>query len=256
MKALVVFDTKHGTTREIAQKLANALGAGSETFELGTRGRAAIEKCDAIVGETLRRLLLGLRYRRRIRHPQGRVAAGIVERGRGPVGPGRGVRDVADERHLTLYPQDSCQGRLRLLERGRKGHPRLGQQRERRIEMTNGLSAARIAFILAVLMTAVFLQSCVTPKFDVKTPQFSSLPDGTYRGRFDGGLVKATVDVVMAGGRIEKVTIVSHRCGKGKPAEVIVDDVVREQSLEVDAISGATRSSRIILKAIEVALTP
>ncbi len=122
--------------------------------------------------------------------------------------------------------------------------------------MTNGLSAARIAFILAVLMTAVFLQSCVTPKFDVKTPQFSSLPDGTYRGRFDGGLVKATVDVVMAGGRIEKVTIVSHRCGKGKPAEVIVDDVVREQSLEVDAISGATRSSRIILKAIEVALTP
>ncbi len=49
MKALVIFDTRHGTTREIALKLARALGNGSETFELGKQGRAAIEKYDAIV---------------------------------------------------------------------------------------------------------------------------------------------------------------------------------------------------------------
>jgi menaquinone-dependent protoporphyrinogen oxidase len=49
MKALVVFDTKHGTTRGIAQKLAKALGEGSGIFELGTQGRAAIEKYDAVV---------------------------------------------------------------------------------------------------------------------------------------------------------------------------------------------------------------
>jgi uncharacterized protein with FMN-binding domain len=117
-------------------------------------------------------------------------------------------------------------------------------------------NAARITFILAVLTTAISFQSCVTSHIDVKTPDFARLPDGTYRGHFDGGLVKATVDVVMAGGRIQKVTIVSHRCGRGRPAEVIVNDVVRRQSLEVDAISGATRSSKVILKAIEVALTP
>jgi menaquinone-dependent protoporphyrinogen oxidase len=49
MKTLVVFDTRHGTTREIARKLAKALGEGSETFELGRQGRAAIEKFDAVV---------------------------------------------------------------------------------------------------------------------------------------------------------------------------------------------------------------
>jgi uncharacterized protein with FMN-binding domain len=114
----------------------------------------------------------------------------------------------------------------------------------------------RIAFLLPALMTAFVLQSCVSSKIDIKTPEFASIPDGTYRGRFDGGLVKATVDVLMAGGRIEKVTIVSHRCGRGKPAERIVDDVVRSQSLDVDAVSGATRSSMVILKAIETALTP
>jgi menaquinone-dependent protoporphyrinogen oxidase len=49
MKALVVFDTRHGNTRQLAQKLAKALGEGAETFELGTQGRAAIDKYDAIV---------------------------------------------------------------------------------------------------------------------------------------------------------------------------------------------------------------
>ena len=108
---------------------------------------------------------------------------------------------------------------------------------------------------LAALLAAVFLQACATKPIEVKTPDFASLPDGTYRGSYDGGMVKAVVDVLVAGGRIEKVTIVSHRNGMGTPAEVIVDDVVRAQSLEVDTISGATRSSKVILKAIEEALT-
>ena len=116
------------------------------------------------------------------------------------------------------------------------------------------LKTTCIPFI-AALMTAVSLQSCVAPKIVVKTPDFPSLPDGTYRGSYDGGLVKATVDVHIATGCIEKVTIVSHKCGLGKPAEAIVDDVVRRQSLDVDVVSGATRSSKVILKAIEIALT-
>jgi uncharacterized protein with FMN-binding domain len=89
----------------------------------------------------------------------------------------------------------------------------------------------------------------------VNTPDIASLPDGTYRGSYDAGLVKATVDVLIAGGHIEKVTIVEHRNGMGSSAEVIVNDVVERQSLEVDAVSGATRSSKVILKAIEIALT-
>jgi uncharacterized protein with FMN-binding domain len=108
---------------------------------------------------------------------------------------------------------------------------------------------------LAILMAAALLQSCATKEISVKTPDFASLPDGTYRGSFSGGIVAATVDVAVSGGRIEKVTIVKHRCGKGKPAEAIVNEVVAKQSLDVDAISGATYSSKVILKAIETALS-
>jgi uncharacterized protein with FMN-binding domain len=116
--------------------------------------------------------------------------------------------------------------------------------------MINQLKRTKMFWLLILLMV-----SCATRSIDVKTPDFASIPDGTYRGYFDGGLVKATVDALMASGRIENVTIVSHKCGKGKPAEVIVNEVVRRQKLEVDAVSGATRSSKVILKAIEVALT-
>jgi len=119
----------------------------------------------------------------------------------------------------------------------------------------NRWNAARIAFLFTAIMAAVFLQSCASTEIVVKTPELASLADGTYRGSYDAGLVKATVDVAMTQGRIDKVIIVTHKCGLGKPAEVIVNDVVKKQSLDVDAISGATRSSLVILKAIEVALT-
>ncbi|MCG2716077.1 MAG: FMN-binding protein [Candidatus Marinimicrobia bacterium] len=41
---------------------------------------------------------------------------------------------------------------------------------------------------------------------------------------------------------------------KGQPAEVIVNSVIREQSLKVNAITGATLSSAVILKTIQLAL--
>jgi uncharacterized protein with FMN-binding domain len=53
---------------------------------------------------------------------------------------------------------------------------------------------------------------------------------------------------------IKKIEIVRHLNGQGKPAEVIPDRVIEMQSLDVDIISGATYSSKVILKAIENAL--
>ncbi len=108
------------------------------------------------------------------------------------------------------------------------------------------------ALIFAAAFCAI---ACATAKISVSTPNLAAIPDGTYRGSCDGGLVKATVDVAMSGGRIERVDIVQHICGKGKPAEAIVDEIVREQSLDVDVVTGATRSSLVILKAAENALT-
>lgn len=83
----------------------------------------------------------------------------------------------------------------------------------------------------------------------------SLLPDGEYRGRMDTTGIKAEVLVTVQGGRMTGIDIVEHDNGMGETAERIVDDVVAAQSLQVDAVSGATLSSKVILKAVEEALT-
>jgi len=105
------------------------------------------------------------------------------------------------------------------------------------------------------VIAAAAIGSCAMPDIQVSTPPFSGLPDGAYRGYYDGGIVKAEVEATLAGGALTRVTIIKHDCGKGRPAEAIVDDVVAAQSLDVDVVAGATYSSKVILKAIELALT-
>ena len=82
----------------------------------------------------------------------------------------------------------------------------------------------------------------------------STISDGVYRGSCDVKMVAAVVDVTVKDHRIAAIDLVSHKNGKGKPAEVILKDVLKQQSLEVDVITGATSSSKVILKAVENAL--
>ena len=54
---------------------------------------------------------------------------------------------------------------------------------------------------------------------------------------------------------LPSVHILEHNNGRGQAAESIVDRVTSSQSIEVDAVSGATFSSQTILKAVENALS-
>lgn len=91
--------------------------------------------------------------------------------------------------------------------------------------------------------------------FDFGNIDLSLVEDGTYTGSEDGSMVKASVEVTVKDHAITQVKILSHECGTGKPAEVIVDDIVKANSLQVDTISGATFSSNVIKMAVFNALT-
>jgi uncharacterized protein with FMN-binding domain len=103
--------------------------------------------------------------------------------------------------------------------------------------------------IVLALMTALTLQSCAS--LDSSAPiDLSLIPDGTYAGEAQAFVVKARVEVKVAGGRIESFDILKHTCSPiGRPAEVLAGMVVEKQSLDLDAISGATLSSTAILVA-------
>lgn len=78
--------------------------------------------------------------------------------------------------------------------------------------------------------------------------------DGKYTGSCDTGFVGATASVTVKNHKIMDITLLRHKTERGKPAEVIPSKVVEAQSLQVDTITGATNSSRVILKSIENAL--
>ena len=91
--------------------------------------------------------------------------------------------------------------------------------------------------------------------FDFGSLDLTAVQDGTYTGSEDGNMVSASVEVTIKDHAITNVKILSHKCGTGKPAEVIVDDIVKKNSLEVDTISGATLSSNVIKMAVYNALS-
>lgn len=90
--------------------------------------------------------------------------------------------------------------------------------------------------------------------FDYSTIDLSAVEDGTYLGTEESVLVKVSVKVVVKDHTIRNVIILSHQCGQGRPAEKIVSDIVSQNSLDVDVVSGATVSSNVIKMAVYQAL--
>ncbi len=81
------------------------------------------------------------------------------------------------------------------------------------------------------------------------------LNDGTYEGSYRGGPNQASVIVTIQDGQIIKIEIVEHQAWKGKKAEVpIVQRIIASQSTNVDAVSGATNSSHVIMNAVQNAI--
>lgn len=84
--------------------------------------------------------------------------------------------------------------------------------------------------------------------------KLSDVKDGTYIGNCNVNLISAKVEVVVNGGKITNINILEHKNERGQKAEKIIGKVLNEQKIDVDAISGATNSSKVIKKAIEDAL--
>ena len=111
--------------------------------------------------------------------------------------------------------------------------------------------------MLIILTITIFSCSTAYKTVSAKMPDLTLIENGIYRGNYDmvSTPVKATVDVVVHDHQIIKIDIVEHSSSPiGKKAERIIDNIISSQSLDVDVISGATVSSKTILKAVENAI--
>lgn len=81
----------------------------------------------------------------------------------------------------------------------------------------------------------------------------SALKDGTRRAAFQEGEISAVVEVTVASGRIESMRLVSGQNVDKALAETIFSRVKAAGSTSVDAVSGATASCQVLLKAVAAA---
>ena len=89
---------------------------------------------------------------------------------------------------------------------------------------------------------------------EISDVDLTSAEDGDYFGSYSAFPVSAEVNVTIKNHAIIEIELIKHNNGQGKRAEIIPDKVTDAQSLTVDSISGATYSSKVILKAIQDAL--
>lgn len=82
----------------------------------------------------------------------------------------------------------------------------------------------------------------------------NSIENGTYVGEYDVNFIYAKVEVTIQDGKIANINLLEHKNDRGQLAEQIIDKIIAEQSLDVDVISSATNSSKVIKKAIENAI--
>ena len=82
----------------------------------------------------------------------------------------------------------------------------------------------------------------------------NKVADGEYIGVCQNKILFAVVKVEVQNHKITDIEVVEHKASYMEQAEQIAGAVSSAQSLDVDAITGATLTSDTVLKAIENAL--
>ncbi len=129
-----------------------------------------------------------------------------------------------------------------------------------RISKKKIISVIILFFLLIGLICgAVYLKNVADYKRAIGETTFDEIDiadvsDGIYIGEYDVNFIYAKVEVTVEDGEIVSINILEHRHERGKAAEKVIEKIIEEQKIDVDAVSGATNSSTVIKKAVENAL--
>jgi len=110
--------------------------------------------------------------------------------------------------------------------------------------------------IFMIVMASHFKEQEEVRKMPINEIDLLKVSDGNYIGGFSYGNFTYEVEVLVREHQIENIKILKNRDSKhAKKGEGVVDKVMKNQSLGVDVVTGATTTTKALLKAIENALT-
>lgn len=120
-----------------------------------------------------------------------------------------------------------------------------------------------VSVLLAVVLAALlFMVVIPEQEYDavrnmkISNVDLTKIEDGLYNGEYAYGHYTYKVEIQVKNHKIAAIRVVSGGESKqAKMAEGVTDRIIAEQKLDVDVISGATTTSKAILKAVENALS-
>ena len=122
-------------------------------------------------------------------------------------------------------------------------------------KLNMGRADKTLAAGIVLLAVAIVLAGCARPRMNRGPVLKEKLVDGVYRASCVQFPNRAVVEVTIRDHRIADIQVVSHLAWKGKKAEVpIAERMIESQSTQVDAVTGATNSSKTIMKAVQMAI--
>ena len=114
-----------------------------------------------------------------------------------------------------------------------------------------GIGASVFAIRFKRMVNVIKAEDAKVRPIDMK-----NIADGVYTGSFGDFLVYATTDVTVKDHRIVAVNVRDQKSGGPKyDAHEVVNRIISEQSPKVDAVTGATGSSKCITIAVYKALS-
>lgn len=128
--------------------------------------------------------------------------------------------------------------------------PKLNMSRKLVLAISGTLIAILIAFLA---MNSLMLQSF--RKIKVENSDLSALANGTYRGKATFGGFTYEVEVIVVEHRIKEIKIIQNqRSSYARFAEGVIPKIIKAQNANIDTITGATTTSKCLIKAVEDAL--
>lgn len=116
-------------------------------------------------------------------------------------------------------------------------------------------------YFLVVAITLFALVSCATHSIketrdlQIAKVDLTTARDGSYRGDYSYGGYTYEIEVEIKNQGISNIYIIKNRISKqAQMAEDVIPVILSTQRNDVDAISGATTTSKALLKTIEAAL--
>ena len=89
----------------------------------------------------------------------------------------------------------------------------------------------------------------------INEPDLKGLENGRYIGRAEVGGFSYVVEVIMTDHRIEDIKVLKNRNSSyARWAEAVIYKIIRHQTLKVDAVTGATTTSKALMKAVSNSL--